>query len=107
MTRRKLGMHRNNQDDDVLQLVFGPPRQLQSLAGLEHGRSIPSADTAPNSGFICPRNARMGPMGRKRRGGKRAAAPRLPSRRLHGDRTEIVALADVNAVMTQNRISGR
>jgi hypothetical protein len=24
------------------------PRQLQSLAGLEHGRSIPSADTARN-----------------------------------------------------------
>jgi hypothetical protein len=63
-------MHRNNQDNDGLQLVFGPPRQLQSLAGLEHGRSIPSADTARNLGFICPRNARMGPMGRKRHGGK-------------------------------------
>ena len=53
-------MHRNNQDNDGLQLVFGPPRQLQSLAGLEHGRSIPSANTAHNLGFICPRNTPMG-----------------------------------------------
>jgi hypothetical protein len=52
-------MHRNNQDSDGL-LVFGPPRQLQSLAGLEHSRSIPSADTARNLGFICRRNPRMG-----------------------------------------------
>src|ERR1700680_3719194 len=35
-----------------------------------------------------------------RHGGKGAAAPRLPSGRLHGDRAQIVALADVNAVMT-------
>jgi hypothetical protein len=53
-------MHCNNQDNDGLQLVFGPPRQLQSLAGLEHGRIIPSSDTARNLGFICPRNAQMG-----------------------------------------------
>ena len=37
---RKSGMHRNNQDSDDLQLVFGSPRQLQSPAGagtqLEH-----------------------------------------------------------------------
>ena len=46
-------------------------------------------------------------MGCERHGGKRAAALHLPSGRLHGDRTKIVALADVNAVMTQNRISGR
>jgi hypothetical protein len=32
-------MHRNNPDNDGLQLVFGAPRQLQSLAGLEHGRT--------------------------------------------------------------------
>ena len=66
---RKLGMHRNNQDNDGLQLVFGPCR-LQLLAGLEHGRSIPSPDTARNLGFIFPRNARMGPMEREGRGGK-------------------------------------
>jgi hypothetical protein len=35
-------------------LVFGAPCQLRSLAGLEHGRSIPSADTARNLGFIRP-----------------------------------------------------
>ena len=46
-------------------------------------------------------------MGRELRGGNRAAAPHLPSGRLHGDRTKIVALADVNTVMTQNCISGR
>ena len=46
-------------------------------------------------------------MGCERRGGEGAAAPHLPSGRLHGDRTKIVALADVNAVMTQNRVSGR
>ena len=63
---RKSGMHRNIQDNDGLQLVFGSPRQLQSQAGLEHGRSIPSADAARNLGIICPRNARVGPMGRKR-----------------------------------------
>ncbi len=49
----------------------------------------------------------MGPIRRERRGGKRAAAPHLPSGRLHGDRTAIIALADVNAVVTQTRISGR
>ena len=38
---------------------------------------------------------------------KRMRRSRPPSRRLHGDRTQIVALAEVNAVMTQNRISGR
>ena len=41
---RKSGMHRNNPDNDGLQLVFGAPRQLQSLAGLDHDRTIPSAD---------------------------------------------------------------
>jgi hypothetical protein len=70
-------MHRNNQDSDGL-LVFGPPRQLQSLAGLEHSRSIPSADTARNLGFICWRNARMGPMGRYRRGDKRLRRVTFP-----------------------------
>jgi hypothetical protein len=38
---------------------------------------------------------------------KRGAMPRLRSGRLHGDRTKKVALADVYAVVTQNRISGR
>jgi len=37
-------MHRNNQDNDGLQLVFGSPRQIQSLAGQEHGRTIPLPD---------------------------------------------------------------
>jgi hypothetical protein len=46
-------MHRNNQDMMVYSLSLAP-RQLQSLAGLEHGRSIPSADTARNLGFIRP-----------------------------------------------------
>ena len=41
---RKSGMHRNNPDNDGLQLVFGAPGQLQSLAGLDHDRTIPSAD---------------------------------------------------------------
>jgi len=41
---RKSGMHRNNPDNDGLLLVFGAPRQLQSLAGLDHDRTIPSAD---------------------------------------------------------------
>jgi len=31
-------------DNDGLQLVFGAPGQLQSLAGLDHDRTIPSAD---------------------------------------------------------------
>jgi hypothetical protein len=38
-------MHRNNPDNDGLQLVFGAPRQLQSLAGLDHDRTIPLADS--------------------------------------------------------------
>jgi len=38
---------------------------------------------------------------------KRLQRSRPPSRRLHGDRTQIVALAEVDTVMTQNRISGR
>ena len=42
----------------VYSIVFGAPRQLQSLAGLEHGRTILLADTARNLGFICPRSAR-------------------------------------------------
>jgi hypothetical protein len=41
---RKSGMHRNNPDNDGLQLVFGAPRQLPSLAGQERSRTIPSAD---------------------------------------------------------------
>jgi hypothetical protein len=43
----------------VYTIVFGVPRQLQSLAGLEHGRTILLADTARNIGFICPRSARI------------------------------------------------
>ena len=42
----------------IYSIVFGAPRQLQSLAGLEHGRTILLADTARNLGFICPRSAR-------------------------------------------------
>jgi len=49
---RKSGVHRNNQDM-VLQLVSAL-RQLQSLAALEHGRAIPSADAARNLDFIRP-----------------------------------------------------
>jgi hypothetical protein len=56
-------MHRNNQDRDGLQLVLDPLRQLQSLAGLDYSRGIPSADTARNLGFICWRNHRIEPMG--------------------------------------------
>jgi hypothetical protein len=50
---RKSGVHRNNQDM-VLQLVFSALRQLQSLAGLEHDRTIPSADAARNLDLIRP-----------------------------------------------------
>jgi hypothetical protein len=38
----------------VLQLVFSALRQLQSLAGLEHDRTIPSADAARNLDLIRP-----------------------------------------------------
>jgi len=37
-------MHRNNPDNDGLQLVFGATRQLQSLAGPDRDRTIPLAD---------------------------------------------------------------
>ena len=50
---RKSGVHRNNHDM-VLQLVFSALRQLQSLAGLEHDRTIPSADAARNLDLIRP-----------------------------------------------------
>jgi hypothetical protein len=40
-------VHRNNPDNDGFQLVFGAPRQPQSLAGQERGRTIPLADIAP------------------------------------------------------------
>ena len=35
-------MHRNNLDSDGFQLAFGAPWQLRSLAGQEHGRTIPA-----------------------------------------------------------------
>jgi len=41
---RKWRVHRNNPDNDGFQLVFGAPRQPQSLAGQEHGRTIPLSD---------------------------------------------------------------
>jgi hypothetical protein len=43
-------MHRNNPDNDGLQLVFGAPRQLPSLAGQERSRTIPLADVAHMAG---------------------------------------------------------
>ena len=45
-------MHRNSQDTDGLQLVFDAPCQLQSLAALEHGRTILLVDTARNLGLF-------------------------------------------------------
>jgi hypothetical protein len=91
-------MHRNNQDRDGLQLVLGPPSPASIAGWAGPQSSIPSADTARNLGFICWRNHRIGPMGH---------SSHLPSGHLHGYRTKIVALADVNAVVTQNRIGGR
>jgi hypothetical protein len=40
-------MHRNNPENDDFQLVFSAPCQLRSLAGQEHGRTIPLAEVAP------------------------------------------------------------
>ena len=42
-------MHGNNQDSDGLQLVFGPLITFQSLAGLEHDRTIPLPDNVTQS----------------------------------------------------------
>ena len=41
---RKRSVHRNDPDNDGLQLVFCAPGQFPSLAGQEHGRTLPSPD---------------------------------------------------------------
>jgi len=39
-------MRRNNPDNDSVQLVFCAPGQFPSLAGREHGRTIPLPEVA-------------------------------------------------------------
>ena len=78
-------------------------RFVVSWASLLNAEAIAIAKRASSFTIIDPGS----PSCSLRRDDKRAAAPDLPSGRRHGYRTKIVGLADVNAVMTQNRISGR
>jgi hypothetical protein len=46
-------MHRNNPENDDFQLVFSAPCQLPSLAGQEHGRTIPLCDISRIFDDLC------------------------------------------------------
>jgi hypothetical protein len=50
---RKSSMHRNNPENDDFQLVFSAPCQLPSLAGQEHGRTIPLCDISRIFDDLC------------------------------------------------------